>query len=594
MEYMEKKQVFSSVPDIGAWYPTDSVRAAGDAVYHCLEQGEGIALIFGETGMGKTLLLQDMAELFDRDDAVVFPLSRIDTAKSLLQQILHGLHQTWCGCSENEMRLMLRDYFQQTKYQRVIILLDEAQSYRFSVFEEIRSLLDHWSNRGGLVRVAMAGTSRLEERLNHPKLVPFLQRVVTRVWLEPFTPEETSAYLDREISRMDGENKLYSFTADALKAIYRFSEGIPRRINQLAHQTIFHSIPNEVSPAKIIEAINVERAWSELQQIPFSVLNDYSDQTSINSVNNESININNDSVVEFGTLSDDDDDSLTGDSLTNDSLTGDSEDEPVVDTVPVADTVPAEIDTAICDDNICDNNICDKIISKDNKTTFNNGTIENGTIENGIIENEDTVPCELTDVVIEASAENSNSAIQSTQNITKMAPETSDLRIFRFDLNPEVKGVSVSENTMDDDYNEKKVPFHKNEIDHNSVTPDTVEINEPSLSELVDRSNISESTVPVPDFLKDKEAIKKTDVDGKVQDIDHHEDYLEELVRLEEEVTMEARIIRQIRDIHGQLRNAHSVAFERSQTQRQEVKQPASDKEHEQVRSVFRQIYKDE
>ncbi len=277
MDFKSSKQPFAPVPDLDAWYPVETMKEAERNLFRCLDCGEGIALVFGENGAGKTLLFYHAAELFGPDDFVIVPESRITDAESFLQQILYCANQTWCGCTKNELRLLLRDYIDKTRYARIILLLDNAQYFKYSVFEELRSLLDIHRDGEAYIRIALAGTSKLEERLTHPKLAPFQQRVVSRSWLEPFSYAETQAYLVSELKRpqiFPLYNEI-SFSKEAVKLVYHKTDGNPRLINQLGKSSvnIFISDLEKNGSERVITEETVRRAWSGLQQIPIELEN---------------------------------------------------------------------------------------------------------------------------------------------------------------------------------------------------------------------------------------------------------------------------------------------------------------------------------
>ena len=273
MELNVNKQPFAAVPDIEAWFPSETMEESDRGVFQCLDRGEGVSLVFGESGVGKTLLLNRLAEKFSPDDLVIISASRIRDAKSFLQQMLYSVHQTWCGCTENELRLMFRDYIEKSRYARIILLLDDAQFFKYSIYEDLRSLLDIHRDGLAYVRIALAGTATLEERLTHPKLASFQQRVVSRYWLEPFNYAETKDYLFKELNRFVSDSKLYelSFAKEAVKFIYNKTEGIPRLINHLGRASInvlLHELEQKNSFDLEITERLVQKAWSIIQQIP--------------------------------------------------------------------------------------------------------------------------------------------------------------------------------------------------------------------------------------------------------------------------------------------------------------------------------------
>ena len=81
------RRPFSSVPDIESYYPSVSAEGARVRLFRALDRGEGVAFLFGEAGLGTTLLscFSQSPEL----DAPVITLSsaRISSRRSFYLQL---------------------------------------------------------------------------------------------------------------------------------------------------------------------------------------------------------------------------------------------------------------------------------------------------------------------------------------------------------------------------------------------------------------------------------------------------------------------------------------------------------------------------
>ena len=55
---------FASVPRIDHYYPAAVIDAARNTLTRCIDRGEGVAMIIGPSGTGKSLLCQVLAEQF--------------------------------------------------------------------------------------------------------------------------------------------------------------------------------------------------------------------------------------------------------------------------------------------------------------------------------------------------------------------------------------------------------------------------------------------------------------------------------------------------------------------------------------------------
>ncbi len=322
MEYRENRDArrpFLSTPDSRVYFPATAIEEARLSTARCLRRNEGVALVVGATGTGKTLLTRVLAAEFEVESlvAVVSPTRRID-AKSFWQQFLFGLRQTFCGCDETELRLMALDYLERSQRRRCVLLIDDAQNLPFRVFDELRSFVDQGAAASSQICVALFGTSVLEERLNLPPLYPFQQRIVSRSYLDAFESSEIADYIDCEARRVAGK---FVFTTDAKRKVADFCKGAPRVANQLCDRALFlatqksgkqiefkensgfngdleigEPLSTESAAIQTIDASLVERAWANLLNLPEETPRLKAGELS--------------DVVEFGTLEDDEEENI--------------------------------------------------------------------------------------------------------------------------------------------------------------------------------------------------------------------------------------------------------------------------------------------
>ena len=80
--------------------------------------------------------------------------------------------------------------------RRFILVIDEAQNLRENVLESVRLLSNFETPWMKLIQIVLAGQPQLAERLARPSMAQLRQRISTVIRLEPFTQEETSAYIN--------------------------------------------------------------------------------------------------------------------------------------------------------------------------------------------------------------------------------------------------------------------------------------------------------------------------------------------------------------------------------------------------------------
>jgi type II secretory pathway predicted ATPase ExeA len=236
-------------------------------VFRAIQRGEGLALVVGPSGTGKTLLCQVLAQqLADELDVVVLSSGRLGTRRALLQAILYHLRRPYRGMDENELRLALTGYVTsgQSKADGIALVVDEAHTLPLRLLDEVRMLTNLAANGQPRVRLLLAGNALLEERIANPRLDSFSQRVAARCYLEALNRTETRDYIDAQITMAGGQSSEV-FSEDACQAVHRATDGVPRLINQVCDHAMLLAY---AAGTRRIEARDVEEAWADLQQLP--------------------------------------------------------------------------------------------------------------------------------------------------------------------------------------------------------------------------------------------------------------------------------------------------------------------------------------
>jgi type II secretory pathway predicted ATPase ExeA len=258
---------FVAAPQIEAYVPAAPMEQARQTLIRCVERAEGPGLIVGPAGNGKSLLCQLLADHFRRLQFQVALLAsaRLSTRRALLQNILFELHLPYRGMEEGELRLSLIDHLEPrgSGLAGLLLLVDEAHRLPLRLLEEIRLISNFIRDGEPRVRLILAGSAELEERLASPKLESLQQRIAARCYLQPFNREETSNFIRQQIQRAGGNDCL--FTVDALKAVYSATDGVPRLVNQVCdHALVLSAVGGHTQ----IGAEAIEEAWCDLQQLP--------------------------------------------------------------------------------------------------------------------------------------------------------------------------------------------------------------------------------------------------------------------------------------------------------------------------------------
>ena len=263
-----QERPFVAAPQTGHYVATGAVEQARQTLVRCVERAEGPGLIVGPAGTGKSLLCQLLGEHFRGKQFQVALLSsaRLSTRRALLQNILFELGLPYRGMEEGELRLSLIDHLEPrgSGVAGLLLVVDEAHTLPLRLLEEIRLISNFIRDGQPRVRLVLAGSAQLEERLASPKLESLQQRIAARCYLQPLSREETALYVRQQVKRAGGNpDKL--FTSEALKAISTATDGVPRLINQVCDHVLLLAAHGGHSQ---ISAEAVQEAWADLQQLP--------------------------------------------------------------------------------------------------------------------------------------------------------------------------------------------------------------------------------------------------------------------------------------------------------------------------------------
>ena len=268
MSHSAAPRPFVTAPDPGRYFPASAIEEARQRVGRSIQRGEGPALVIGATGLGKTMLLQVLAQQFrEQLRPVILTGGQLCTRRALLQMILFQLDLPYREMDESELRLALLGFLQyqgSAEARRILLLVDEADALPPRLLEELRVLTNLAEGGQLLVNLVLAGSSKLEEQFADPKLDLFSQRVSARCYLSAFGREETFQYVRAQVAAT-GSDPNTLFTEDGLEAMFAATDGVPRLVNQLGDQLLWMSDETGYSP---LDSSIVQQAWSELQQLP--------------------------------------------------------------------------------------------------------------------------------------------------------------------------------------------------------------------------------------------------------------------------------------------------------------------------------------
>jgi len=257
---------FLAAPRVDFYHPARGVDAALQGLDRLVRRSEGIGLVVGPPGTGKSLLLGKVAESVGEDFAVaLLSGARICTRRALWQSILAAIGEPYRGIEEGELRICVVERIRglAATGSGLVVLVDEAHTLPTRLIEELRQLTNIPTPMPA-VHIVLAGTAELEEILGSPKMESLAQRIGARHYLEPLDHAETTAYLRTQM-RMAGLEWDAVFEPGCDDAVFSVTDGVPRLINQLCDHALMATA--EAGLARVAPSC-IAAAWSEIQRLP--------------------------------------------------------------------------------------------------------------------------------------------------------------------------------------------------------------------------------------------------------------------------------------------------------------------------------------
>jgi type II secretory pathway predicted ATPase ExeA len=201
---------------------------------------EGLALLTGEPGMGKTLVGHCFLNRLGPEHSSAFLTnSHFHDRTGLLQAVLYDLSQPHQASSEQELRLALTENLLKNYEagRRTVLIVDEAQHLTPDLLEELRLLCNLEGQLGKAVQVVLLAQPMIAETLRRPELAVFRQRLAVQAGLEALGLHEAADYLVHHL-RAEGGHTEAIISDEALEILARGTRGVPRLLNRAAHQAL--------------------------------------------------------------------------------------------------------------------------------------------------------------------------------------------------------------------------------------------------------------------------------------------------------------------------------------------------------------------
>jgi general secretion pathway protein A len=239
------KEPFSTSPDPEFFYLSREHEIALTNILIEIRLKRGLSVILGDVGTGKTSLSRKLIqELKEREDLVFHIILDPSFANEelFLTYLIRNFEIDIPSRQEPNI-LDLREAFERFLFQKgvaenktVVLIIDEAQKLNDSTLEILRVLLNYETNEFKLLQLVLLGQLELYSHIIN--IANFFDRISFKYVLNPLDFNETKEMIEFRIRQAGYNANMQLFLDDAIKEIYEYTKGYPRRITMLCHQAL--------------------------------------------------------------------------------------------------------------------------------------------------------------------------------------------------------------------------------------------------------------------------------------------------------------------------------------------------------------------
>ncbi len=237
-----KEEPFSTVPNPRFFFQSPIHSVALGKTEFTVDAKKGLAVVFGDTGTGKSTLARLLHQKFLDKGFISILLTNPNypTTNSLLRTIIQEFQLPKTAKSYKDNLDIFKMFLFQEAVERgktIVLTIDEAQTLRLPLLELLRQLINFETNDMKLLQLVLFSQDELRNKLTHPMARNFRSRIAMASTLEKMGINELAQMIDFRW-RVASGNQQHPFTENAFEALYRSSEGTPREACIIADNSL--------------------------------------------------------------------------------------------------------------------------------------------------------------------------------------------------------------------------------------------------------------------------------------------------------------------------------------------------------------------
>ncbi len=210
------------------------------ALLYFIETKKAFALVCGDVGTGKTMLINALLQQVPETVTPVIIANPCVSSQELLLYLANTLGiETTGGEKVLELTDAVKTALSEAKSRgrHLVLIIDEAHLLADQALEEIRLLSNIETPDHKLLQILLVGQYELSHKLDRPEMRHLRQRINVNRFLSHMNSAETISYVDHRLRQVDSSFASV-FENNCRRLIFKLTRGVPRSINQLCDNAL--------------------------------------------------------------------------------------------------------------------------------------------------------------------------------------------------------------------------------------------------------------------------------------------------------------------------------------------------------------------
>jgi len=237
-----KEDPFRISPDPIYFYPTTNHDDALQRLYLSIENREGLNVIYGDYGTGKSTMVEIIQKRYgNRDD---FIIGKLATAKArsdfqFYLLVIQAFNIKLIGKTTLAARNALEAFALEkniAEEKTVILIIDEGEALTPTSIDLLRTMLNFESSDRKFFQMVIFGQLELLPKIR--KRRNFVDRISMSYVLNPLSMTQMKAMIEfrLKVAGLDADTELIE--DDAYETIYKYTKGFPRQTVTLCNEAL--------------------------------------------------------------------------------------------------------------------------------------------------------------------------------------------------------------------------------------------------------------------------------------------------------------------------------------------------------------------